>query len=1138
MELLFDYLSKESKVYLLGLEGNALAFILSKIRQGLKQPLLIVVPEIKIAERINEALNFFISSENIISPLEQRVFLLPEETSLPFTGVSPRPEVLAKQFFSLFGLLNVKNPVVITTPKMLMSSFIPISAFKKKTQIYGKHEELKRQNFIKFLQSLGYERQNLVETMGEFSIRGDIIDIFCPLYPLPLRLEFFGDILESIRLFNPITQRSEYHLEEFILIPANPIPHLENAFEEAKKYIVKLSLSNKAVLSLLDIPIHQPGIEDYFLLFYEKTDTLFDYLPKNTIICLVEKELIEKKIKEFEEKIKTHIDELQQEKMPYLPFESIFLTLEAIRERIKFKKQIFVSSLPILKKNIPIVKFESRIPFSHIPPKDKHIYLRNYLSHWAKEGYIIGIIASNKFNKRQITGVMEDWGMPYFLEKPPFKLKQGIAIYTAKLAEGFELFEEKIVILGEKDWQIRGEVSKKRLEKEYIPISHFEDLKQGDLIVHVDHGIGRYLGLKTISSGGISGEFLVIEYQGGDKLYLPIDRLHLIHKYRGIEDKTPHLDRLGGRTWSRTKKQVQRAIERVAKELLELYAKRLTQPGYAFSPPDELFYQLDASFPYDETPDQKKAIDEVIGDMMSARPMERLICGDVGFGKTEVAIRAAFKAVIDGKQVAMLVPTTILAEQHYLTFKQRLANFPVCIRCLNRFRTRKEQKKILEELKKGKIDIIIGTHRLLQKDVVFKDLGLLIIDEEHRFGVKQKEYLKTLKANVDVLILSATPIPRTLYLSLLGIRDLSLIETPPPGRKAVITYLAKFNPALIKDAILREVERGGQVFFVHPRVKGLLGLVRFLKRILPHVQVGMAHGQMPEKALETEMLKFLKKETDVLICTNIIESGLDIPNVNTIIINRADLFGLSQLYHLRGRVGRSSVQAYAYLLVPGEKIITKEAQRRLRALLTYTELSSGYKLALYDLKLRGAGHILGTAQSGHIAAVGYEMYLKLLQKAVKTLKGEPILEEIEPELKLPVMAYIPQTYISDENQRVVFYRRLSQIKDKEELEELKMEMIDRYGKLPHVVKNLFRILYLKIFCRQLRIKRLYAKNGQLKITFDKNIPLSSEDMIKFLTQRPSYHLTPQAELEVPLKQVDVLEKAEKVLKTLKEIAHV
>ena len=1130
-----------SKVSLCGLEGSALAYVLAKISQKLNQPLFIIVSNLNEAQKITEALRFFLSSLEPL-PLNEKVFLLPEEPSLPYTGVSPRPEVLGKQFKALFGLLNINSPVVVTTPKMLMSYFIPVSNFNQKIQIYQKGEEIPREEFIQFLQFLGYERLNLVEGVGEFSVRGEIIDIFCPLYKWPLRLEFLGDILESVRLFNPISQRSERHLNDFILIPANPIPHQEAAFKQAKKRIEALNLTKEIaqkICSFLEIPIHQAGIEDYFPLFYEKTETLFDYLPEKTIFCLVQPGQLEKTAHFFEKKVRSYLKELIEGKRIHLPFKYTIFPWRKIKNRLNNHKQILCYTLPFLKINIPSVQFKPKVPFAHLPRSQKQSCFKSQIEKWQKMSYSISLVASHPWAQQRLATLFETWHYIVPTKTPPFQHEPGISIYRGILSEGFILPEAKLVILGERDWQIRTKISVELpKKKELLPVSSFEDLKPGDFLVHVQHGIGCYQGLKTLTSGGITGEFLVIEYQDRDKLYLPIDRLHLVQKYKGIGDKLPSLDKLGGKTWGKTKQRVKKAIQKIAKELVSLYAKRLAQPGYAFSPPDSMFNQFTDSFPYIETPDQQRSIEEVLADMSCPRPMDRLICGDVGFGKTEVAMRAAFKAILDAKQVAVLVPTTILAEQHYLSFKQRFAQFPVNIACLSRFRSLKEQKQILEKLKKGEIDIIIGTHRILQKDVVFKDLGLVIVDEEHRFGVRQKEYLKKLKTSVDVITLSATPIPRTLYLSLLGIRDLSLIETPPSGRRPVKTYLAKFNPILLKDVISREMLRGGQVFFVHPRVRGLSGMARLLKRLLPQMRLGIAHGQMPEKQLEETMLAFLHHQIDLLLCTSIIESGLDIPNANTIIINRADMFGLAQLYHLRGRVGRAKEQAYAYLLVPGEKLITQEAQKRLRALLEHTELCSGYKLALHDLKLRGAGNILGINQSGHIAAVGYEMYLEILQKTIQELKGEPIHDEIEPEIKIPIMAYIPQTYISDQTQRVIFYKRLSQVRDLNELQDLQTEMKDRYGKLPQVVENLFQLIQIKIWCRRLAIKRLDTQNGLLCVYFYDKAPLPPEKIINFLKTHPSCSFTNQNALLIPLKKEHPFKKLKKTIQSLQAIEKV
>ncbi len=1137
IKLICNRLKQDICVQIGGVQGSSLGYAIFELAQALRRPFLIISPSAEEAERIYRYLRFFLGSKTTVSPLDEQVFFLSTESFLPYTGLSPRPEVLGRQFAALFGLLNANCPLVVTTPKGLMSRFLPKENFNQRTQIYQRGEEIPRDVLITFLQQLGYERVDLVEGIGEFSVRGEIIDIFCPLYPLPLRLEFFDDVLESIRLFNPVTQRSERHLEEFILIPANPIPQDEVAFKVAQERLKDISLPvevKQKILSLLEIPAHQPGLEDFFSLFYEYTHTLFDYLSKDSLFALIEPEEVEKEAKELETRIKAHLEELEGKRQPFLPFSSICIDWKHIKGRIGRSKHLYFTNLPLLteEKRPIILSFKSPLP----EDTNKHTLLRQKLEEWHKMRFCVLLATPHSFAQKRWLGLLETWNLPVSIMTPPFKKQPGIFVYRGELDKGFLFIDEGLVVLGEEDWQVKEEpfiAPSKRDYKDLLPVSSFEDLKEGDYLVHVEHGIGRYLGLQTITSGGITSEFLVLEYQDGDKLFLPVDKLHLVHRYKGVdEEKTPPLDKLGGRTFARTKQRVKKAVEKVAKELLELYAKRMAQPGYAFSPPDEMFNQLVLSFPYTETPDQQRAIEEVIGDMLKPRPMDRLVCGDVGFGKTEVAVRAAFKAVLDGKQVAVLVPTTILAEQHYLTFKARLEGLGVNIACLNRFRSAKEQKTILEGLKKGTIDIVVGTHRILQKDVVFKDLGLLIIDEEHRFGVRQKEHLKQLKTTVDVLTLSATPIPRTLYLSLLGVRDMSLIETPPPGRRPVKTYLAKFNPVLIKEAITQELARSGQVFFIHPRIKGLSGIARFLKRLLPEIKLGIAHGQMPEKELERIMLQFLHHELDVLLCTSIVESGLDIPNANTIIINRADMFGLAQLYHLRGRVGRGTQQAYAYLLVPGSQLITKQAQKRLKALLEHTELSSGYKLALYDLKMRGAGNILGMAQSGHIAAVGYEMYLELLQKTVQTLKEGKVTKEIEPEIKLRLTAYIPPSYIPDKTQRVVFYKRISQIRDEHDLEEIREELLDRYGRLPSPVEELLRLMALKIWCRRLRIERLDVKDGYLRLLFSPDGIIPPKAMIKFLAERPSYRFTPKGELLVPLKKEVPLIKAEKVISGL------
>ncbi|HLB58699.1 MAG TPA: transcription-repair coupling factor, partial [Bdellovibrionota bacterium] len=659
----------------------------------------------------------------------------------------------------------------------------------------------------------------------------------------------------------------------------------------------------------------------------------------------------------------------------------------------------------------------------------------------------------------------------------------------------------------------------------------------GDYVVHVEHGIGQYEGLKQLFREGGQKDYLLLRYKGKDRLYLPVHRVNLLQKYIGPEQGRIQLDQLGGQSWERRKRRVNEAVEELAGELLKLYAAREIVKGYKFSPPDPFFHEFEGTFEFEETEDQQRAIDEVLEDMCKQKPMDRLVCGDVGYGKTEVALRAAFKSVLDHKQVAVLCPTTLLAAQHERTFKERFKDFPVTIELLSRFRTTREQKEVIKKIERGEIDILIGTHLLLSKRVQFRDLGLVVIDEEQRFGVKQKERLKSLRTEVDILTLTAKPIPRTLSLSLSGLRDLSIINTPPADRHAIKTFVTPFHEEVIRDAILNELQRGGQIFFVHNRVQTIASITRTLQQILPEARFGIAHGQLPERALEKVMSRFLNREIDVLVCSAIIESGLDIPSANTLVVNRADTFGLAQLYQLRGRVGRSKEQAYAYLLIPSDQTITIEAQQRLEVLQRYTEFGSGFRIASHDLELRGGGDILGGEQSGHIAAVGFELYTRLLDEAIRTLRGEKVEPQIEPEIKLQVPAFIPQEYIADTKQRLALYKRLATASSDEELGILRQEMRDRFGPVPNPTENLFQVMCVKHRLQRLRARTLTATADQITLEFDPSTPLKTEQVLLLITNSPNrYSLKPgdrfviitQEPITVPV----VLQEIEALLKTL------
>jgi len=664
----------------------------------------------------------------------------------------------------------------------------------------------------------------------------------------------------------------------------------------------------------------------------------------------------------------------------------------------------------------------------------------------------------------------------------------------------------------------------------------FEDLKTGDLVVHVVHGIGQYNGLIKLEVAEIVNDFLAIEYRDGDKLYLPVDRMNCVQKYVGVDGITARLDKMGDKSWERVKQRVKKSIREMAGQLLKLYAWRKVQKGHAYSPPDRYFQEFEAGFEYTETPDQTRAIEEVLADMESLVPMDRLVCGDVGYGKTEIALRAAFKAVWDHKQVAFLVPTTVLAEQHFQSFKKRFEPYPVEIEALSRFRSPKQQRAVVRKLKEGQVDIIIGTHRILQKDIAFKDLGLFIIDEEQRFGVAHKERLKRLRRVVDVLALTATPIPRTLHMSLMGVRDLSVIATPPEYRYAIKTYISPFDDTVVAEGIHRELERGGQIFFVHNNIRTIWGAARHLQGLVPGARIGVAHGRLSDEELEKVMLKFLNHEIDLLVCTTIIESGLDFPSANTILINRADKFGLAQMYQLRGRVGRADEQAYAYLFIPHESALTRDAQKRLKVLMEHSDLGAGFQIAMSDLQIRGGGTILGASQSGHIASVGYEMYFQLMERTVSELKGEPVEPEVDPEIKVDWSAYIPEAYISDIDQRLMSYKRLARMTESSEVVGFQEELRDRFGPLPEPARVLIDKIMLKVMCKKIGIERLELAGQKLVLAFAQDSSLSPENITR-LIQRDTkrFRLTPDGVLKVSVpsgETADAVEATKKVLQDL------
>ncbi|MGA9755929.1 MAG: transcription-repair coupling factor [Desulfobaccales bacterium] len=1109
-------LSRESRpAYLQGLTPGAGAYILARLFQQIQRPVLLVTPNVNFHEHFFKDLIFFLGEEVVrATGPESRVLMFPAHEVLPFRELSFDADVSCARMAAAYVALTAREPCLIVAPALALRQKLPPEARIRDLLAYVvAGESLERPELLAHLLEGGYERRPVVEERGEFSVRGGVIDLFPPLYPQPVRLEFWGDEVESIRRFDPGTQRSQGTLDDLLVLPASEV-----VLDEAVRERVLARRSRRQDPEFwrhVHEGRHFPRIERHLEEFYDHPPTLWDLLPPDTVVVEWDPLILGQELQKQEEAAAG----VPQGWLDQTPWE----------EQCRRFAQIFC---PPLLWGHP--DQDQDITFQ--VEKNDHLAeelvqaggetgrlipaLAQHLREWRSSGFHVILVSLNRHRAERLARLLTEEGLEVeFTPAPAWGRGNRVEITAGELTGGFRLLSEGLIVLTEDEaLGFRPEGRRRKESPPLQDLTSLADLTEGDHVVHLDHGIGIYRGLIKLTVGSEVNDFLELEYQGGDRLYLPVDRLNLVQKYLGVEGVSPRVERLGGKSWERAKTRVKKAVEKIALELVELYALRRVLPGHHFSPPDPVYREFEATFEYEETPDQLQAIGDVLLDMGSEKPMDRLICGDVGYGKTEVAVRAAFKAAMDGKQVAMLVPTTVLAEQHYDTFRHRLAHFPLEVRALSRFKSPAEQKRILADLAQGKVDILIGTHRLLSKDVTFQDLGLVIVDEEQRFGVRQKERLKEWRRTVDVLTLTATPIPRTLQLSLTGIRELSLINTPPENRRAIRTYVCLPEAAVIQSAIRRELDRGGQVFFVHNRVRSLATWARYVQELVPEARVAMAHGQMAEKELERVMVRFWRREVSVLVCTAIIEAGLDIPSANTIIINRAHTMGLAQLYQLRGRVGRSQSQAYAYLLVPDEAALSNEAQKRLKALMEFTELGSGFRIAMHDLQIRGAGNLLGQAQSGHQAEVGYELYLQLLEEAIREYKGEPMEEATpDPEIHLPLAAYLPEDYVPDVQQRLALYRRLSGRLTPEMLKELEAEFLDRFGPLPQEGRNLLEVVRAKHQLRQLGIKRLDLQDNCAVLQFAHPERLDLGRLIGILKKRPqTFRLTPDQTLRIQL----------------------
>jgi len=1015
---------------------------------------LFIAPDQESAEKAHDDLEAFLGSG--------RAAYFPSWEVHPYEIRAPHAENIGDRLKALHDLHAGKKMAIAATAGALMEPTISPGGLSRLAIELADGQIADLEDLKKRLVKMGFNRQPVVEQLGDFAARGGIIDVFPATSPEPIRIEFFEDRIESIRTFSVLSQRSLVRQKRAVILPLR-----EFVVDMETVEIISGELGQLQAIALHDALGPErlfDALEFFRHLFEEHRHSIFEHLPDDAIIIRDDPMLIKEEIDGIFEQAMQRFDERGD--YPFGKPQEVYFNFKEIQSRIEKFAAVNIQGL------IKDKRIDVRIATVPQEPSGPHIKsFVDKLQGYRRQGQSVMIFCDGEGQRRRMGELLSEYDVAVPME-------------PRRLTAGFGLPEAGLWFLSDSEIFHRTVTRKKaRRFREGIALSSYQSLQPGDFVVHIDYGIGRYRGLETIIVDGRKRDCLLIFYADDDKVYVPIEEFARVQKFAGKEG-APALSHLGTGTWERTKARARKAIMDMAEELISLYAKRQALPGFAFPPDSAWQKELEASFPYEETPDQEKTIDEIKADMTRPMPMDRLVCGDVGYGKTEVAIRAAFKAVEAGKQVAVLVPTTILAQQHLNTFRERMAQFPVKIETLSRFRSPKAIKAEKEGIKNGLVDIVIGTHMLLQKNIEFKDLGLLVVDEEHRFGVAHKEKIRQLKTQVDTLTLTATPIPRTLQLSLLGARDMSVINTPPKDRLPIATEVALFNDRVIFEAIERELARGGQIFFVHNRVESIDAIYRYLKKLVPTVDIVVGHGQMPERTLERVMFDFLNRKYQLLLATTIIESGLDIPSVNTIIVNRADKLGLAQLYQLRGRVGRSSRRAYAFLLVPPLKMLTEKARKRLRAIEEFTELGSGYHLALRDLEIRGAGNILGAQQHGFIEEIGFDLYCRLLEEAVAEIKHKgPAPEKIEMKILTDLDLFLPENYVEDPNLRVEIYRSISDMRDTERLDAFADELKDRFGAFPEAVENLLNLAKARLVAGRLGVERLTFRNGDISLDF-------------------------------------------------------
>ena len=1030
-------------------------------------------------------------------------FLLPKKELLLYNIEAHSNERTSQRLEVVSKLVEGEDLVIVASVEAVLDKLMSRKIFERYSKKIGSEDQIDLDELMDCFINGGYERVSMVEGIGQFSIRGGILDFFSPDKNNPYRIELFDDEVDSIRTFDILSQRSLDILDHAYIRPVKETLIIDEYRDEIIKNLDK---DLKKALSKSDDLIKKT-IEDKFYKYkddleenqfisnrdmiipfipVEYLSSIISYLKEDAIIYIDEPRRVEERVSNLKEDFNMKFGDLYEvgELLP----SHINLSYDYNELLVQMKEKLCVANSGLVTVNNDfqpksIHKFTMKSMQSY---HNKMDLLKDEINHFKYRGYKIIILSGTRERGKRLKQILGDMDVESsYVENKEAEIKSSQVFITAgSIQGGFEYPELKLVVISDKEIFGGGKKkSRKPAKRSQGKAVSFSDLNVNDYVVHENHGIGRYEGVEQLDIQGIKKDYLTIRYRGEDKLYVPIDQMNLIQKYIGSDSVKPKVNKLSSAEWSRTKQKARLAVEDMAQDLLELYAKRESLKGFAYSEDDQWQRQFEDFFPYEETEGQLRSTAEIKEDMIIPKPMDRLLCGDVGYGKTEVALRAAFKAILDGKQVAILVPTTILAQQHYNTIMERFSNFPVKVAMLSRFRTKAQQKLEIEGIRKGIVDIVVGTHRLLSKDVIFKDLGLLVIDEEQRFGVKHKEALKKLKESIDVLTLTATPIPRTLHMSLSGIRDMSVIEDPPEERYPVQTYVVEFNEQMIRDAIVKEVARGGQVYFVYNRVQSIDVFTAKLRKLVPEANFAIGHGQMGERELENVMLGFFEKEYDVLVCTTIIETGLDIPNVNTIIINNADKMGLSQLYQLRGRVGRSNRIAYGYFTYEKNKVLTEVAEKRLRAIKEFTEFGSGFKIAMRDLEIRGAGNLLGSQQHGQIEAIGYDLYVKFLSETIKRLKGEVVEEVIDTTIDLNVDGYITSRYIQDEEQKIEVYKKIAAIESIEDYSELIDELIDRFGDVPKEAENLMDISYIRALASKNKVRSIAQASKEIVIEF-------------------------------------------------------